>query len=122
MSLSTREFVDKAVSLLQEKKAIDVNLLEIGKISLIADYFIICSGASKIQTRSICDHLLENLPEKDHPLLRVEGYQEARWILVDFGDVVIHIFMPDERSFYNLERLWSPAWSPAENMGIQQLP
>lgn len=109
MALSSREFALKAVRLLNEKKAMDISLLEIGKVSLIADYFIICSGASKIQTKALCDYLLEKLPEDDHPLLRLEGYQDGMWILLDFGDVVIHIFLPEMRSFYNLERLWGKA-------------
>ena len=109
MVLRSREFAYKAVRLLNEKKASEISLLEVSKVSLIADYFIICEGASKIQTRAICDHLLDNLPEEGHSLLRLEGYQEARWILLDFGDLIIHIFLPEDREFYNLERLWGKA-------------
>jgi ribosome-associated protein len=107
--LETKEFALKAVRLLNEKKAMEIILLEIGKVSLIADYFLICSGSSKIQTKALCDHLLENLPGEGYRLLRVEGYQEGRWILLDFGALVIHIFVPEERTFYNLERLWGSA-------------
>lgn len=106
MPLDAREFALKAVRLLQDKKAQAVSLLEIGKLSLIADYFLICGGANKIQTRTLCDHLRENLQDEHYPLLRVEGYDTADWILLDFGAVVIHIFQPETRSFYNLERLW----------------
>ncbi len=109
MPLNAKEFAFKAVRLLSEKKAMDIIILDIGNVSLIADYFVICNGATRIQTKSICDHLIENLPEDKHQLLRVEGYQEASWILLDFGDVIIHIFVPEERSFYNLERLWGKA-------------
>jgi len=109
LSLNTREFSLRAVRLLNEKKALDVVLLEISKISLIADYFLICSGTSTIQTRALCDYLIENLPVEGYPLLRLEGYQEGRWILLDYGALVIHIFVPEERSFYNLERLWGGA-------------
>ncbi len=109
MVLSSREFALQAVRLLNEKKASAISLLDVSNISLIADYFIICEGASKNQCRAICDHLLENLPEEGHTLLHKEGYQEARWILLDYGDLVIHIFQPEERAFYNLERLWGKA-------------
>ncbi|HHT47244.1 MAG TPA: ribosome silencing factor [Firmicutes bacterium] len=109
MALNTKEFALKAVRLLNEKKAVDIILLELGKLSLIADYFLICNGTSKIQTKAICDHLLENLPEEEYALLRVEGYNDASWILLDFGALIVHIFNAEERSFYNLERLWGKA-------------
>lgn len=109
MSFKTKEFALKAVRLLNEKKAEDIIILEIGKVSLIADYFLICSGSSVIHTKALCDHLLENISNKEHHLLRVEGYQEGRWILLDFGALVVHIFLPEERAFYNLERLWGSA-------------
>ncbi len=110
MALNAKEFALKAVRLLNEKKAMDIILLELVNVSLIADYFIICNGTSTIQTRAFCDHLLENLPgEEDYSLLRVEGYKDAGWILMDYGVLVIHIFIAEERSFYNLERLWGKA-------------
>lgn len=109
MPLNAKEFAFKAVRLLDEKKAFDITLLDIGSISIVADFFVICNGASRIQTKAICDYLLEKLPEDQHQLLRLEGYQEASWILLDFGDVIIHIFLPEERTFYNLDRLWGSA-------------
>ncbi|MGI6319217.1 MAG: ribosome silencing factor [Dethiobacteria bacterium] len=110
MALNAKEFALEAVRLLNEKKAVDVILLDLANVSLIADYFIICNGTSKIQTRALCDHLLENLPgEEGYSLLRVEGYRDASWILMDYGVLVIHIFIAEERSFYNLERLWGKA-------------
>ena len=109
MILSTKDFALEAVSLLNEKKAREIVLLDMSKLTLIADYFLICSGASKIQTRALCDYLKENLPDDRHPLVRLEGYQEGSWILLDFGELIIHIFLPEERSFYNLERLWGGA-------------
>lgn len=109
MALNTKEFALKAVRLLNEKKAADIVLLDIGNVSLIADYFLICHGTSKIQTKALCDYLLENLPGEEYRLLRIEGYGDAGWILLDFGVLVIHIFVAEERSFYNLERLWGKA-------------
>lgn len=106
MPLDAQEFALKAAALLNDKKAQAVSLLKIGKLSLIADYFLFGSGSSKIQVRALCDHLRENLTQDQYPLLRIEGYEEASWILLDYGAVVVHIFQPESRSFYNLERLW----------------
>ena len=109
MSISAKEFALKAVSLLNEKKAGDIVLLNMEGISSIADFFLICSGLSKIQTRALCDYLNEDLSAEGFSLLRQEGYQDGDWILLDYGELVIHIFLPEERSFYNLERLWGSA-------------
>ncbi len=106
MPLDAREFALKAVGLLRDNKAQDICLLEIGKISVIADYFLICSGSNKVQTRALCDYLQQNLPDEHYKLLRKEGHEEASWILLDFGTLVVHIFQPETRLFYNLERLW----------------
>jgi len=109
LPLNAKDFALKAVRLLKEKKAIDIRLLDIGQISILADYFILCTGASSTQTQALCDYLMDELPQNDYELLRVEGYKEAAWILLDFGVLIIHIFLPDERNFYNLERLWGGA-------------
>jgi len=109
LSISAKEFALKAVSLLNEKKAGDIVLLNMEGISSIADFFLICSGLSKIQTRALCDYLNEDLSAEGFSLLRQEGYQDGDWILLDYGELVIHIFLPEERSFYNLERLWGSA-------------
>lgn len=109
MAFATKEFALKAVRLLNEKKARDLLLLEIAPVSTIADYFLICSGSSITQTKMLSDHLLANLRDDEYRLLRIEGYREGRWILLDFGAVVIHIFLQEDRTFYNLERLWGNA-------------
>ena len=109
MDLSVKEFALEAASLLNEKKALDIVLLELGQITLIADYFLICSGSSKIQTRALSDYLEEGLSAKGRSPLRLEGYQEGNWILQDYGELVVHIFFTEERSFYKLERLWGKA-------------
>ena len=98
-----------AARLIQEMKAQDVMLLEISRISIIADYFLIGTGASTLQLHAICDHLRRSLKEVGYRLLRLEGYREGWWILMDYGGLVIHLFQPGAREFYNLERLWSKA-------------
>jgi len=92
-----------------DKKAMDLCVLDIGKVSLIADYFIIASGANKLHVQAIADHIMQNLKGEGYQLLHREGYAEGLWVLLDYGFVVIHIFQPEHREFYNLERLWGHA-------------
>ncbi|HHX87229.1 MAG TPA: ribosome silencing factor [Firmicutes bacterium] len=92
-----------------EKKAQDVVLLETGKVSIIADYFLIGTGISRVQIQAICDHLRRQIKEIGFSPLRIEGYREGSWVLMDYGSLVIHLFQPQAREFYNLERLWGRA-------------
>lgn len=104
-----REMALLAARVMHEKKARDVVLLETGRISIIADYFLIGTGTSTVQLHALCDHLQQALKDAGHRLLRLEGYREGWWILMDYGGLVIHLFQPEAREFYNLERLWSKA-------------
>lgn len=100
------QLIAKAAS---DKKAFDIQILDMRNITLVTDYFIICSGNSTTQVKAIADNIDEKLTETGIKLLRKEGYNEARWILLDFGNCVVHVFLDDERRFYNLERLWGEA-------------
>ncbi len=91
------------------KKAHDIKVLDVRGISPITDYFIICSGSSTVQVKAIADEVEEKLTEDGYPLFHKEGYNSARWILLDFGDVIIHVFHDEDRDFYSLERLWADA-------------
>ncbi|MCM3611318.1 MULTISPECIES: ribosome silencing factor [Planococcaceae] len=93
----------------EEKKAEDIVVLNMEGISLLADYFVICSGNSDRQVQAIARELIEKSNEAGNEVKSVEGFDSARWILVDLGDVVAHVFHKDERSYYNLERLWREA-------------
>jgi ribosome-associated protein len=104
-----RELAFFAAQLVLEKKGQDVHLLEVGQVSVVADYFLLGTGNTAVQVHSICDHLLENLKKAGHQALRVEGYREGWWVVLDYGGLVVHIFQPDARIFYDLERLWSEA-------------
>ncbi|HOB87270.1 MAG TPA: ribosome silencing factor [Bacillota bacterium] len=106
---SSRELVELAARLAAEKKGEDLLALHIGKISIVADYFLLVSGASAVQVRSICDHLLEKIKEAGYSRLSLQGYEEGWWVVIDYGSVVIHVFQREARAFYNLERLWSAA-------------
>lgn len=93
----------------EDRKAVDVRVLDIRKITLVADYFIIASAPNTIRVRAIADAIQERAREKGIKLLHSEGYQVGRWILLDYGSVVVHVFHEDERKFYDLERLWGDA-------------
>ncbi len=109
MPSQIREMALHAARLMREKKARDVVLLEIGRISVIADYFLIGTGTAAVQLHAICDLLRRDLKKAGFHLLRLEGYREGWWILMDYGGLVIHLFQPEARDFYHLERLWSEA-------------
>lgn len=98
-----------AVQAAEDKKGHRAVILDIQGLSVIADYFVITSGLSEQQVQSIALGIKETLEEHGEPIRGMEGYEQGRWILVDVGDVVIHIFHRDERDFYGLERLWGDA-------------
>lgn len=107
--MSERQLLTTAVKAADDKRAEDIVVLNMQGISLIADYFIICHGNSDKQVQAIARELKEKVAEQGHTVKRLEGFDEAKWVLVDLGDVVVHIFNRDERSYYNLERLWGDA-------------
>lgn len=90
-------------------KAEEIVALDLRGLTIIADYFFICTGKSSIQIRAIADKVEEKMEERGLRKLRVEGYQEATWILLDYGDVVAHIMAAEQRAFYDLEAFWSEA-------------
>ncbi len=98
-----------AVDIASDKKASDIILLDIRDVTTIADYFVICSGNNSRQIRAIADAIDEQLGEQGANLLHREGVAESGWILLDFGDVIVHIFGLKEREYYRLERLWNQA-------------
>lgn len=95
-----------AVNALEDKKAEDIRIIDISKISTIADYFIIADGSNKSQIQAMADNVSEILGKAGINLRQMEGYQNANWILMDFQDVIIHIFDKENRLFYDLERIW----------------
>jgi len=88
------------------KKAEDVMALHVSHLTIVADYFILASGRSDVHVRSLCDDVEKFMKEKGKERLRKEGYREGRWIVLDYGDILVHIFHKHEREFYGLERLW----------------
>jgi ribosome-associated protein len=95
-----------ALTAASEKKALEVVLLDLREIATFTDYFLITSGANQRQVQAIADEVVDRLKKSGTPAARVEGYRSAEWILVDYGDFIVHVFDDKARKFYDLERLW----------------
>jgi ribosome-associated protein len=118
---SIKDWAITAARAAADKKAVDVVVLDVAPLLVVTDYFVICSGASAIQVRAIADEIEDRLRVEVgiKPIGR-EGESEGKWVLLDFGDLVAHIFQPAERDFYRLENLWGDAAKidlPAEARG-----
>ncbi|NLC07707.1 MAG: ribosome silencing factor [Syntrophomonadaceae bacterium] len=92
-----------------EQKALDLVTLDLRGVSLIADYFVICSGRSTVQVKAIAEHIEKFLENQGIRVLHREGKREGQWLLLDYGSVVVHVFREEERRYYGLERLWADA-------------
>jgi len=92
-----------------DKKAWDTVVMDVRDKTSVADYFVVCEGETDRQVRAIADGMVEAAKVKDHRPLAVDGYDDATWILLDFDSVLAHVFLPGERSYYDLESLWAPA-------------
>ena len=100
------EAVNIAYSALDDKKGIDIKVINIENVSVIADYFIITSGTNVNQVKALADNVQEELSKAGYDYKQIEGYNTANWILMDYGNIIIHIFNQDDRLFYDLERIW----------------
>lgn len=107
--LNPAQLAKAAVDVASDKKAADVLLLDIHTITTIADYFVICTGNNSRQIQAIADALNEELGKQGAKVLYREGTADSGWVLLDFGDIIVHIFGPKEREYYRLERLWNEA-------------
>ena len=107
--LDTESRVREAVSAADDRKAVDLKVLHLEKVSDFTDYFMICSGTSERQVQAIADAVQERLREEGVRPLHVEGFNRAQWVLLDYGDFVVHVFQEEPRRFYSLERLWGDA-------------
>lgn len=109
MELDQKLLTD-VIRLAEDKKGGDITLLNLKGISMVTDYCLLVTGNSTTQVKAITNHLEEKLPELGIPVLHVEGLPDAKWVLMDCGgDLVIHVMTPDQREFYQLERLWKDA-------------
>jgi len=107
--LTPNEVAEYVVNALDSKKAQDIKLLRTSEITILADYFVICTAGSTTQLKTLSDEVEKTLKNKGELPLRREGHRSGGWVLIDFGCVVVHIFLQEERDFYTLERLWGDA-------------
>ena len=95
-----------AIEALEDKKAEDIRVIDISQVSVIADYFIIANGTNKSQIQTLSDAVEEKLGRAGYFMKQKEGFRNANWVLLDFGDIIVHIFDKENRLFYDLERIW----------------
>ena len=105
--MTSLEKVKIAVKALDNKKASDIRVIRVKDLTILADYFVIAGGTSTTQVKALSDEVEYQLSQAGTPVLRTEGYQSANWIILDYGDVLVHTFHKETRSFYSLEKLWS---------------
>ena len=104
--LPSREMAEIAVKALDGKKGKEIKLIRIDKITTLAEYFVICTGTSNTQINALCDEVEKQLTEAGEEPLHREGYRGGTWVLLDYGDFVIHVMHQESREYYRLERLW----------------
>ncbi len=104
MDTKSKALLGASVS--QERKAQDIVILDLQPLTTFTDYFLICSGESSIQVKAIADGIMERLKKETLRAGHIEGYEGGRWVLLDYGDLVIHVFYRETREFYGLDKLW----------------
>lgn len=107
--ITSKKLVEIAVKAADAKRAEEIVVLDVHEVSLLADYFMICHATSERQINAIVEEIIEKEELEQVEVKRVEGKESARWVLIDLGDIIVHVFQSEERSFYNLEKLWSDA-------------
>ena len=113
-ALASNSLADLVRSAAEDRKAWDVVIMDVRGLTTIADYFVICEGETDRQVRAISDAIVERTRKEGIRPLAVDGYDDATWVLLDFDSVLVHVFLPGERTYYDLEGLWSAA-SPVAN-------
>jgi len=103
-----KELLDAALKALDDGKAVDIKTLDVRKLTSMADYMVIATGRSSRQVKALADHVVEAARVLKQRPLGVEGEQASEWILVDLGDVIVHVMQAETREFYQLEKLWAP--------------
>lgn len=104
--MNSKTMAEKIAAIMEDRKAKDIEVIDTSSLTDITDYFIICSGTSTTHVRGIADEIEKKMGESGLQCAHLEGYDTAGWILLDYLDVVAHVFLTDQREFYNLERLW----------------
>lgn len=107
MEKDSKKMLDIIYSSLNDKQAVDIKVLDIHEVTVLADYFVIAHGNNPNHVKSLIDNMEEALGKAGYSPKNVEGYNSESWILLDYGDIIVHIFGKDDRFFYNLEKIWS---------------
>ena len=107
--MESKELAILSARAMDQRKGAKITVLKVEDLSALTDYFVVGTGASRVQTQAMADNIEDELAKAGIRPNRIEGLQEGRWVLMDYGQVIIHIFQEDERNFYNLERLWADA-------------
>lgn len=102
----SKEMCRIVLAALEDKKAEDIKIIDISDVTVIADYFIIAGGSNNSQIQALCDNVDKSLVQAGFHIKQMEGYDTANWVLMDYGDVIVHIFDKENRLLYNLERIW----------------
>ena len=105
--MNAKQLMENIVKYADDKKAQNITVLDIGSLTTLCDYFVICEGGSSTQVKAIADEVEEKLSEQGVQVNGIEGFSSADWILMDYGDAVLHVFTPQSREFFNIENLWS---------------
>ena len=107
--MESKELVDIVVNLIQSKKGYNITVIDLRELSAMADYFVICSANANTQVKAVADEVDKRLRKDGIKCYHKEGYSALNWVLLDYFDVVVHVFKKDSREFYNLEKLWGDA-------------
>lgn len=107
--MTPQQMAETIVGVLSKRIGRDIKLLKISDISVLADYFVICTANSTTQIKNLCDEVEKVLEEQGERVIHREGYRAGGWVLLDYGCVIVHVFMEEAREFYGLERLWADA-------------
>lgn len=106
MENKSLEMTKLAIEALEDKKAEDIKVIDISEVSVVADYFIIAGGSNRSQIQALCDNVEEKLGRAGYHVKQIEGYDTANWVLLDFTDIIVHVFDKENRLLYDLERIW----------------
>ena len=106
MENNSKDMAKLAIQALEDKKAEDIHVIDISEVSDLADYFIIADGNNRNQVQAMIDNVEETLGKEGYHPKQIEGYQAANWVLMDYTDIIVHVFDKENRLFYDLERIW----------------
>jgi ribosome-associated protein len=108
-NLSSQDLAAQSANLVLEKKANEVVIMDLRGVTTVTDFFVLCTGESDVQIKAIVDHLDDSLRTKETKPYHIEGYNQLNWVLMDYVDVVVHVFLSETRDYYGLEKLWADA-------------